>query len=53
MKKLKEFHCLIADGTGFGYSDTSRLTWLRGKEIRQVKSHIKTELLVGVVKKKP
>ena len=54
MKKLKakEFHCLIADGTGFGYSDTFRFMWMRGKEIRQVKSHIKTEVLVGVVKKK-
>jgi len=48
----KEFHCLIADGTGFGYSDTFKLLWMRGKEIRRVKSHVKTELLVGVVKGK-
>ncbi len=48
----KEFHCLIADGTGFGYSDTFKLLWMKGKEIRQVKSHIKTEVLVGVIKNK-
>ncbi len=54
MKELraKEFHCLIADGTGFGYSDTLKLSWMEGKEIRQVKSHIKTEVLLGVVKGK-
>ncbi len=50
--KAKEFHCLIADGTGFGYSDTFKLMWMKGKEIRQVKSHIKTEVFVGVVKGK-
>ncbi len=50
--RAKEFHCLIADGTGFGYSDTFRLSWMKGKEIRQVKSHVKTEVLVGVVKGK-
>jgi len=49
---VKEFYCLIADGTGFGYSDTFNLTWMRGKQIRQVKSHVKTEVLVGVVKGK-
>jgi len=48
--KAREFHCLIADGTGFGYSDTFKLLWMKGKEIRQVRSHVKTELLVGVVK---
>ncbi len=54
MKKLKakQFHYLIADGTGFGYSDTFNLSWMRGKEIRQVKSHVKTEVLVGVVRDK-
>ena len=50
--KAREFHCLIADGTGFGYSDTFRLLWMKGKEIRQVRSHVKTEVLVGVVKGK-
>ncbi len=50
--KAKEFHCLIADGTGFGYSDTFKLSWMKGKEIRQVKSHVKTEVLVGAVKGK-
>ncbi len=35
--KAKKFHCLIADGTGFGYFDTFKLLWMKGKEIRQVK----------------
>jgi len=54
MKELeaKEFYVLISDGTGFGYRDTYKLPWLRGKEIREVQSHVKTELLVGLVKGK-
>ncbi len=50
--KAKEFHCLIADGTDFGYFDTFKLLWMKGKEIRQVRSHVKTEVLVGAVKRK-
>jgi hypothetical protein len=50
--KAKEFHSLIADGTGFGYSDTFKLLWMKGKEIRQVRTHIKTGVLVGVVRDK-
>ena len=36
MKKLKakQLYCLIADGTGFGYSDTFKLSWIRGKKKR-------------------
>ncbi len=29
--KAKEFYCLIADGTGFGYGETYYLSWKRGK----------------------
>ncbi len=50
--KAKELYCLIADGTGFGYAQTYNLTWKRGKKLREVNSHIKTEILVGVVKNK-
>ncbi|GAB6072936.1 hypothetical protein JCM14244_13130 [Venenivibrio stagnispumantis] len=48
--KNKEFYCIIADGTGFGYADTYKLSWKRGKELRKVKSHVKTEILIGIVK---
>ncbi|GAB6072406.1 IS5-like element ISAae1 family transposase [Venenivibrio stagnispumantis] len=48
--KNKEFYCVIADGTGFGYADTYKLSWKRGKELRKVKSHVKTEILIGIVK---
>ncbi|WP_457643324.1 transposase [Persephonella sp.] len=40
---------LIVDGTGFGYDDTYRLSWERGKRLKEVKSHVKTEVLVAVV----
>ncbi len=40
----------MADGTGFGYAQTYNLPWKKGKELREVSSHVKTELLVGVVK---
>ncbi len=50
--KAKELYCLIADGTGFGYAQTYNLTWKRGKKLREVNSHIKTGILVGVVKNK-
>jgi hypothetical protein len=35
--KAKEFHCLIADGTGFGYGETYQLSWKKGKEPGEVK----------------
>jgi len=50
--KAKEFFCIIADGTGFGYADTYKLSYKRGKELREVKSHVKTEVLIGVVRGK-
>jgi len=43
---------MIADGTGFGDSDTYKLRWKRGKPIREVSAHIKVEVLIGVVKNK-
>ncbi len=48
----KEIYAAIADGTGFGYDETFYMKEKRGKEIREVKSHIKTQLLIGVVNKK-
>ena len=50
--KAKEFFCIIADGTGFGYADTYKLSYKRGKELREVKSHVKTEVLIGLVRRK-
>lgn len=47
MLKIKEFYAIMADGTGFGYDETIKLSYLRGKELREVKSHIKTEILIG------
>ena len=48
--KAKEFFCIIADGTGFGYADTYKLSYKRGKELREVKSHVKAEVLIGFVR---
>ena len=50
--KVKEFHCLAADGTGFGYGETYYMKWLKGQELRKVRSHVKTVVLVGMVKGK-
>jgi len=52
MLKAKEFCCLIADGTRFGYGETYRMNWEKGKELRKVKFHVKTEVLVGIVRGK-
>ncbi|MCS6875720.1 MAG: hypothetical protein NZM36_02520 [Aquificaceae bacterium] len=49
---IKEYHAVVADATGFGYDDTVKLSYLRGKQIRQVKAHVKTEALIGVRGKK-
>ena len=46
------FYALIADGTGFGYSDAFYLTYKRGQQLRKVKSHVKTEILAGIIKGK-
>jgi len=50
--QAKEFHCLIADGTGFGYAQAYELKWKKGEELRNVKSHVKTEVLIGTVQGK-
>jgi len=50
--QAKEFHCLIADGTGFGYAQAYELKWKKGKELRNVKSHVKTEVLIGTLRGK-
>ncbi len=42
----------IADETSFGYSDSFKPLCRKDKEIRHVKSHVKTELFVGVVRGK-
>jgi len=51
MKKLenKEVYTAIADGTGFGYDEAYYLNNKRGAQIRKIKSHVKTEVLVGTV----
>ncbi len=46
--KVGKINKLIVDGTGFGYNDTYRLMWERGKRLKEVKSHIKTEVLAFV-----
>ena len=46
--KVGKIDKLIVDGTGFGYNDTYRLMWERGKRLKEVKSHIKTEVLAFV-----
>jgi len=45
----KEIYTAIADGTGFGYDEAYYLNHKRGAQIRKVKSHIKTEIVAGVV----
>jgi len=42
----KEVELFIPDGTGFGYDGLYRLSWRRGKEMREVSSHVKTEVVV-------
>jgi len=51
IKKLgnKEIYAAIADGTGFGYNEAYYLNNKRGAEIKKIKSHIKTEVLIGSV----
>ena len=45
--KVGKINKLIVDGTGFGYNDTYRLMWERGKRLKEVKSHIKTEVFIA------
>ena len=44
----KHLELVMADGTGFGYKDTVTLSFKRGQELRKVKSHVMTEVLVDV-----
>ncbi len=43
--KVGKINKAIVDGTRFGYYDTCRLVLERGKRLKEVKSHIKTEIL--------
>jgi len=38
---------VFADGTGFGFDDKIPLSYCRGKEIREVSGHVKTEILAA------
>jgi hypothetical protein len=42
----------IIDGTGWSYRDLYPLKLLRGKEVRKIKSHVRTIALVGISAKK-
>ena len=44
--KVKEKKLMIVDGTGFGFDKTFLLKWLRGAELRKVRSHVKVVLIV-------
>ena len=46
----KHLELVMADGTGFGYKDTVTLSFKRGQELRKVKSHVMTEVLVAHTK---
>ena len=37
---------IIVDGTRFGYDGKESLKMLRGKEIREMSSHVKVELMI-------
>jgi hypothetical protein len=38
----------IVDGTGFSFGDEYRLSWMRGAEVRNVKSHVRLVVVVVV-----
>jgi hypothetical protein len=46
--EIGDIDSLIVDGTGFGYNEMYKQTWERGKRLKEVKSHIKTEVLIAV-----
>jgi len=48
LHKGESFKFLISDGTGFSYNEVYPLKFLRGLEIRRVKSHIRVVPIVGV-----
>lgn len=43
---------IIADGTGFGYNRPYYLRYERGEKIKQISSHVKTEVVIGVIGRK-
>ncbi|MDO3651338.1 transposase, partial [Nocardia mangyaensis] len=48
ISKIGEIEKLIVDGTGFGYNESYYQTWERGKRLKEIKSHIKTQVIIGV-----
>jgi Transposase DDE domain. len=47
-KTKDKIQCYIADATGFAYGDIYSLKWRRGIEVKQIKSHIRLELIIAV-----
>jgi phosphoribosyl-ATP pyrophosphohydrolase len=48
--KIKGYKYIVIDGTGFGYNTKYNQRIKRGKEIRQIKSHIRVGVIIGVRK---
>jgi hypothetical protein len=49
IEKIKDkIQCYIADATGFAYGDIYSLKWRRGIEVKQIKSHIRLEVIIAV-----
>jgi len=49
IQKIKDkIQCYIADATGFAYGDIYNLKWRRGIEVKQIKSHIRLEVIIAV-----
>jgi len=48
--KIKGYKYIVIDGTGFGYNTKYSQRIKRGKEIRQIKSHIRVGVIIGVRK---
>lgn len=48
----KRWKGLVVDGTGFGYREKYVLGWLRGTAAKEVASHVRAVLLVGIDEKK-
>jgi hypothetical protein len=48
-EKIKDvIQYYIADATGFAYGDIYSLKWKRGIEVKQIKSHIRLEVIIAV-----
>jgi len=48
IKRIEKIKYSLIDATGFGFDESFNLTLLRGKELREVKSHIRLEAIVCV-----